>query len=119
MITNKMVEDLEQRTLTIFPNPLSILVRYLDDGYTIMETVRIESSHQYLYTINSSIQFIKEIKASGSLAFLDVFLRREADGSVLLMFTGSPRIPVAISLCVSPFCRSKAQHCQNPLLKSR
>ena len=35
----------------------------------------------YLNTINSSIQFTKEIEASGSLAFLDVFLHREVDGS--------------------------------------
>ena len=36
---------------------------------------------EYLYTINRSIQFTKEIEASGSLAFLDVFLRSEAYGS--------------------------------------
>ena len=39
------------------------------------------SFHQYLNTINSSIQCTKEIEASGSFAFLDVFLRREADSS--------------------------------------
>ena len=75
------MEDLEQRALIIFPNPPSIWVRYVDDVYAIMETEHIESFHKYLNTINSSIQFTKEIEASGSLAFLDVFLHREADGS--------------------------------------
>ena len=78
---NMVMEDLAQRALTIFPNPPSIWVRYVDDVYAIMETEHIESFHQYLNTINSSIQFTKEIEASGSLAFLDVFLHREADGS--------------------------------------
>ena len=73
--------DLEQRALTIFPNSSSIWVRYVDDVYAIMETEHIEFFRQYLNTINSSIQFTKEIEASGSLAFLDVFLHREADGS--------------------------------------
>ena len=83
IIANMVMEDLEQRALTIFPNPPSIWVRYVDDvyQYAIMETEHIESFHQYLNTINSSIQFTKEIEASGSLAFLDVFLHREADGS--------------------------------------
>ena len=43
--------------------------------------VNIESFHHYLTTINSSIQFTKEIEASGSLAIFDVFLHREVDGS--------------------------------------
>ena len=81
IIANMVMEDLEQRALTIFPNPPSIWVRYVDAVYTIMETEHIESFHQYLNTINSSIQFTKEIEASGSLAFLEVFLHREADGS--------------------------------------
>ena len=81
IIANMVMEDLEQRALTIFPNPPSIWVRYVDDVYAIMETEHIESFHQYLNTINSSIQFTKEIEALGSLAFLDVFLHREADGS--------------------------------------
>ena len=80
IIANMVMEDLEQRALTIFPNPPSIWVRYVDDVYAIMETENIESFHQYLNTINSSNQFT-EIEASGSLAFLDVFLHREADDS--------------------------------------
>ena len=74
------MEDLEQRALTIFRNRISIWVRYVDDVYAIMETKHIEYFQLYLTTINSSIQFAKEIETSGSLAFLDVFLRREANG---------------------------------------
>ena len=44
-----------------------------------METEHIEPFHKHLNTINSLIHFT-EIEALGSLAFLDVFLRREADG---------------------------------------
>ena len=93
-----VMENLKLRAQTIFPNPPSIWVRYVDDVYAIMETEHIEFFHRYLNTINSSIQFRKEIEALGSLAFLDVFLHREANGSFPLMFTGSPHIPVDIYL---------------------
>ena len=76
-----VIEELEQRALTIFPNPPSIWVGYVDDVYAIIETEHLEFFHQYHNTINSSIQFTKEIEASGFLAFLDVFLHCEADGS--------------------------------------
>ena len=46
-----------------------------------MEMEHIDFFHQYLNTINSLIQFTKEIEASSTLAFLDAFLCREADGS--------------------------------------
>ena len=81
VITKLVMEDLQQRGLTIFPNPLSIWVYYIDDVYAIMETKHIEPFHLYLSLINSLIQFTKEIEASGSRSFLDVLLRRGADGS--------------------------------------
>ena len=80
IIANMVMEDLEQRALTIFPNPPSIWVRYVDDVYAIMETEYFESFHQCLNTINISIQFTKKIEASSFLTFLDVFLRCQADG---------------------------------------
>ena len=79
MIANMVIEDLEKRVLNIFPDPPSIWVRYVDDLYAIMKTKHIESFNKYLNAINSTIQCTKEIEALGSLAFLDVFLRREAD----------------------------------------
>ena len=74
-----VMEDLEQRVLTIFPNPPSIWVRYVDNIHAIMETENIESFRLYLNTINSSVWFTKEIKALSVLAFLDVSFCREAD----------------------------------------
>ena len=62
----------------------------VDDVYAIMKTEHIESFQQHLSRINSSIQFTKEIEASGSIAFLDGFLRHEANGS---FFTNVYRKP--------------------------
>ena len=55
IIANMVMEDLEQRALTIFLNLPPIWVRYVDDVYAIMKMEHIESFHQYLNTINSSI----------------------------------------------------------------
>ena len=55
IIANMVMEDLEQRALTIFLNLPSIWVRYVDDVYAMIETEHIKSFHQYHNTINSSI----------------------------------------------------------------
>ena len=93
-----VMKDLEQTNLTIFSNPPSLSVRYVDDVFAIMETEHNESFHLYLNTINSSIQFTKEIEASGSLAFLGFFFVVRRMALFLLMFTGNARIPVDIYL---------------------
>jgi len=81
IIANMVMVDLEQRALATFHTPPSTLVRYVDDVYAIMKTEHIDSFRQHLNTINDSIKFTKELKASDSLAFLDVHLTRETDGS--------------------------------------
>ena len=42
------MEDLEQKSRTIFPKPPSLWIRYGDDIYAYMETEQSESFHLYL-----------------------------------------------------------------------
>ena len=82
VIANMVMEDLEQQALSTFHNPPSIWVRYVDDVYAIVKTDNVNAFHKHLNTINSSIQFTLEMETSGSIAFLDVLLTRELDGSL-------------------------------------
>ena len=82
VIANMVMEDLEQLALSTFHNPPSTWVRYVDDVYAIVKTENVDPFHKHLNTINSSIQFTLEMETSGSIAFLDVLLTRELDGSL-------------------------------------
>ena len=82
VIANMAVEDLEQQALSTFHNLRSIWVRYVDDVYAIVKTENVDAFHKHLNTINFSIQFTLEMETSGSIAFLDVLLTRELDGSL-------------------------------------
>ena len=76
------MEDFEEQALSTFHNLPSIWVRYVDDFYTIAKTENVDAFHKHLNTINSSIQFTVEMETSGSMAFPDVLLTREWDGSL-------------------------------------
>ena len=82
VIANMVMEDLEQQALSTFHNPPSVWVRYVDDVYAIVKTENVDEFHKHLNTINSSIQFTLEMETSGSIAFLDVLLTLELDGSL-------------------------------------
>ena len=64
-------------------------MQYVDDVYANVKTENIDAFHKHFNTINSSIQFMVEMETSGSIAFLDVLLTRELDGS----------------LCTSVYCK--------------
>ena len=82
VIANMMMEDLEQQALSTFHNPPSIWVRYVDNIYAVVKTENVNAFHKHLNTFNFSIQFTVEMETSGSIAFLDVQLTRELDGSI-------------------------------------
>ena len=77
-----VMEDLEQQALSTFHNHPSIWVRYVDDVYAYVKTENVDAFRKHLNTINSSVQFTMEMETSGSIAFLNVLLTRELDGSL-------------------------------------
>ena len=50
--------------------------------YAITEKTEVESFHDYLNTISTSIKFTKELEKSGQLAFLDVSVQQLKDKSL-------------------------------------
>ena len=72
IITNMVMEEIEQIALNTYLNPPSLWVRCVDDVYAIIEKTEVEPFHDYFNTISTSIKFTKEFVKSGQLAFLDV-----------------------------------------------
>ena len=60
IIANMVMEEIEQAALNTYLKPPSLWVRYVDDVYAIMENTEIESFHNHLNTIFTSIKFTKE-----------------------------------------------------------
>ena len=83
IIAYMVMEDIEQKALGSFNNPPSLWLRYVDDVYVIMKTKYVDSFHEHINSISTSIQFTKEVESSGSLAFLDVRVSRGPGDSVL------------------------------------
>ena len=80
-IANRVMEEIEQTALNVYFKPPSLWVLYVDDVYAIMEQTEVESFHDYLNTISTSIKFTKELEKSGQLAFVDVSVQQLEDGS--------------------------------------
>ena len=82
IIANRVIEKIEQTALNTYLKPPSLWVRYVDDMYAIMAKAEVESFHDYLNIISTSIKFTKELEKSGQLAFLDVSVQQLKDGSL-------------------------------------
>ena len=77
-----VVEVIEQNAIETFLKSPSIWVRYVVDGYSIVETNQIALFHDHLNIISSSIKFTKELESEGTLSFLDVAVIRKTDGTL-------------------------------------
>ena len=85
---NLVMEDIEQRALSIFRTPLWFWKRYVDDTWTAIQPYTIEEFHQHLNSIEPSIQFGYEIEQNNQLPFLDILLNRQDNGSILTSVFG-------------------------------
>ena len=66
----------------MYLKPSSLWVRCVDDVYAIIEKTEVDSFHEYLNTISTSIKFTTELEKSGQLAFLGVSVQQLKDGSL-------------------------------------
>ena len=77
-----VMEDVQSRALTSFPSPPHFWTRYVDDTCCALRTDSVENFHCHLNSIEPSIQFTVEAESEGQLAFLDVLISRNPDGSM-------------------------------------
>ena len=82
VVANLVMEDVEERALESFHSPPRFWKRYVDDTITALPRNLIAPFLDHLNDIESSIRLTKEEESDGQLAFLDVLLRREDDGTI-------------------------------------
>nr|XP_039254369.1 uncharacterized protein LOC120331363 [Styela clava] len=77
-----VMEDVEERALTSFPNSPRIWERYVDDTFNIIKEEFCDAFHDHLNTIEPSIQFTIEKELNRTIAFLDVQIHKEEYGKL-------------------------------------
>ena len=82
IIANMVMEEIEKTALNTYLKHPSLWVRYVDGLYAIIEKTEVESFHNHLNTIFTSIKYTKELEKSGQLAFLNVNVLELKDGSL-------------------------------------
>ena len=83
IVANIYMEHFEAKALETAPHPLSLWKRYVDDTFVILKTAQKEEFFHHLNSIEEKIQFTADnIRADGSLPFLDTLVTVEEDGSL-------------------------------------
>ena len=82
VIANMFMEELEQKSLETFGHSVKVWKRYVDDTFVVVKKEHVEALHQHLNDQFTGVSFTLEEEKEGSLAFLDVEVKRCQDGSV-------------------------------------
>ena len=80
-VANLVMEDVEQRALSSFPDPPPFWKKYVDDTCTALHPEKVQAFHNHLNSIEPSIQFTLEVEENGVLPFLDTEIKHHPDGS--------------------------------------
>lgn len=81
VVANLFMEAFETKALEQAPRRPKMWVRYVDDTFVLWphNAEDLEAFHAHLNAINPSIQFTCEKEEEGTLAFLDVHVKREGN----------------------------------------
>ena len=82
VVANLVMEDIEERALSTFHPPTHFWKCYFDDTCAALPLDQILPFLDHLNSIEPCVQFTVEEESDGRLAFLDVQLSRNDDGTV-------------------------------------
>ena len=82
IVANLYMENFEQIALSTFHDPPRFWGRYVDDTLAIIKTSAIDDFTTHLNSIDSSIQFTRELENNHSIAMLDTMICHLNDGSL-------------------------------------
>ena len=74
-----VIEDVESRALSTYPQPPKFWKRYVDDTCCALKAPHIDDFHRHINTIEATIQFTAERESDAQLAFLDVLVIRNPE----------------------------------------
>ena len=83
-VTDLYMKVFEEETLANCPPHLAPYVwyRYVDDTFVTLHEYSIEEFTEYLNSLNTHIQFTREVETYNSIPFLDVYVHLLDDGSL-------------------------------------
>ena len=76
------MQSIENEIFDNSPIEIKLWKRYVDDIITIIPKTRIDEFHNFINSINTNIQFEKELENHNTLPFLDLQIIRKAEGSL-------------------------------------
>ena len=79
---NIFMEHLERKALDTFTNPPTLWLRYVDDTFSKLKTAYIDEFLEHLNSQHAKIAFTTEKEEDNKIAFLDILVKREDDGSL-------------------------------------
>ena len=71
VVADLVMEDVESRALSTYPQPPKIWKRYVGDTCCALKAHHIDNFHHQINTIEATIQFTAKKKSEAQLAFLD------------------------------------------------
>ena len=81
LVANIYMEHFEGRALASAPHPPSIWLRYVDDTFVLINEDHIQEFTDHINSMDRNIAFTSEPEIDGCLAFLDVKIHLNDDGS--------------------------------------
>ena len=76
IVTNLVVESIENKMLKDFSFPPRIWLRYIDDTFVVLKKTEVVSFHKFINTIEDSIKSTVEQEVGNAIPFLDVLIIR-------------------------------------------
>ena len=81
-VANMFMEELETKSLQTFEPGVKVWKRYVDDTFVVLKKEHVGALYRHLNDQFHGVEFTVEEEKQGSLAFLDVEVRRTRDGSI-------------------------------------
>ena len=81
VLANVFMVELEKQVLPLLAGKVTSWERYVDDTFTFVKKTEVENVISILNNFHRDIQFTHEVEKNGTIAFLDVSVKRKEDGS--------------------------------------
>ena len=91
IVANLYMVEFEAKALSTAPHPPCLWKRFVDDTFVVIKLKHKEEFLQHINSIDEGIQFTAEnIKANGSMSFLNTLVIPQSDGSLMMTVFRKP-----------------------------